>query len=279
MVPMVPIPAGRYRVGSDVHYPEERPSREVAVSAFLLDREPVTHAAFADFAGATGWVTVAERSEPAGSAVFVMSDGPVNLHDPSNWWRFVAGASWRAPLGPGSSIAGRDDHPVTHVALDDATAFAQWRGARLPTEAEWEIAARGGRADAVYAWGDEFAPGGASMANVWSGSFPWYFARAGAPGTTAVGSYPPNGYGLVDMIGNTWEWTASPFHVDEANAGGSACSCSPAPRVARLQALKGGSFLCAGEYCARYRPAARIGVAPETSTAHIGFRCARDGDR
>ena len=275
---MVPVAAGAYRVGSDAHYPEERPAREVAVAAFLIDRTPVTNAAFAEFVAATGWITAAERCAPAGSAVFAMSAGPVDLRDPSNWWRFVAGASWRAPLGEGSSLAGREDHPVTHVALADAVAFARWRVARLPTETEWEVAARGGRDRAAYAWGDEFAPGGALMANVWTGSFPWYYARDGAPGTTPVGSYPPNGYGLVDMIGNTWEWTTSPFHAGTGPAGERACSCSPVAKPAPLQALKGGSFLCAGEYCARYRPAARIGVTPDTSTLHIGFRCARDAD-
>jgi formylglycine-generating enzyme len=276
---MVRIPPGRCRIGSGAHYPEERPARDVAVEAFLIDRTPVTSAAFADFVAATGWVTAAEKSEPPGSAVFVMTAGPVDLHEPAHWWRFVAGASWRAPLGPGSSIAGKEKHPVTHVALADAVAFAQWRNARLPTETEWEVAARGGRDAAVYAWGDAFAPGGALMANVWTGSFPWYFEREGAPGTTPIGSFPANGYGLVDMIGNTWEWTASAFAAADASASGPACSCGAAPAAARLQAVKGGSFLCAGEYCARYRPAARIGVAPGTTTAHIGFRCARDAGR
>jgi formylglycine-generating enzyme required for sulfatase activity len=272
---MVPVAAGRYRVGSDAHYPEERPARAVAVAAFLIDRTPVTNAAFAQFVAATGWVTAAERAEPPGSALFAMSAGPVDLRDPSRWWRFVAGASWRAPLGPGSSIAGREHHPVTHVALADALAYARWRDARLPTEDEWEVAARGGRDGEPYAWGEELAPEGRLMANVWTGSFPWYFARAGAPGTTAVGSYPPNGYGLVDMIGNVWEWTRTPMHEPKP------CGCTPPPLEGSAAAdtmlvLKGGSFLCAGEYCARYRPAARIALTPDSTTAHVGFRCAAD---
>jgi formylglycine-generating enzyme required for sulfatase activity len=273
---MASIPAGRYGVGSDAHYPEERPFRRVDVQAFRIDRTPVTNAAFAAFVADTGWRSVAERAEPPGSALFVMSAGPVDLHDPSRWWRFSEGASWRAPLGPGSSIAGREDHPVTHVALEDALAFAQWRGARLPTEIEWEVAARGGLDAAAYAWGEAFAVDGAVMANVWTGSFPWYFARGGAPGTTPVGTFAANGYGLVDMIGNTWEWTASPYFAGGDRGAGHACARSGSAPAAALQALKGGSFLCAGEYCARYRPAARIGVTRATCTAHIGFRCARD---
>ena len=269
--PMIAIPAGRYRIGSDVHYPEERPARAVEVAAFRIDPTPVTNEAFARFVAATGHVTAAETAQPAGSAVFVMTDGPVDLRDPSNWWRFVTGATWREPEGPGSSIAGRDRHPVVHVGFDDALAFARWSGKRLPTEAEWEVAARGGLADAEYAWGDELAPGGHLMANVWSGAFPWYFARQGRPGTTPVGSFPANGYGLFDMIGNVWEWTASAAHPPGT------CSCAP-PREAgaAFVVLKGGSFLCAAEYCARYRPAARIPLTRDSTTMHVGFRCASD---
>ncbi len=267
---MIAVPAGRYRVGSDTHYPEERPARTVEVAAFRLDATPVTNRAFAAFVAATGYVTVAERADPAGSAVFAMTAGPVDLHDPTQWWGFVPGASWRTPAGPGSGIDGLEAHPVVHVALADAVAFAAWRGARLPTEAEWEAAARGGLADAAYAWGDELMPGGELLANVWTGAFPWYFAR-GTPGTTAVGAFPANGYGARDMIGNVWEWTTSPFTAVEEAA--CACTVGAAPALT-LVTLKGGSFLCAAEYCARYRPAARLGLTPDSTAAHVGFRCA-----
>ena len=268
---VVAIAGGRYRLGSEEHYAEERPVREIEVAPFAIEPTPVTNRAFAEFVAATGYVTRAERAEPAGSAVFVMSTGPIDLHDPSRWWRLCAGASWRAPRGPGSGLEGRGDHPVVHVACEDAEAFAAWCGRRLPTEAEWEVAARGGLVDAAYAWGAEFAPNGQLLANVWTGAFPWYFARGGEPGTTPVGSFPPNDYGLSDMIGNVWEWTSSPF----APPARPACACSP-PSAGQLIALKGGSFLCAGEYCARYRPAARIGLSPDSTTAHVGFRCAAD---
>jgi formylglycine-generating enzyme required for sulfatase activity len=268
---MIAIPAGRYRVGSDAHYPEERPARTVEVAAFRIDRTPVTNAEFARFIAETGHVTAAERADPSGSAVFTMTRGPVDLRDPSQWWRFVGGTSWRAPEGPASDLEGREDHPVVHVAWLDAVAFARWSGKRLPTEAEWEVAARGGLADGEFAWGDELAPGGRLMANVWSGAFPWYFARDGRPGTTRVGSYPANRLGLHDMIGNVWEWTASRWQPARA------CSCAPPGADGPEQfVLKGGSFLCAAEYCARYRPAARIALTRDSTTLHAGFRCAAD---
>jgi len=267
--PMVAIRGGRFRVGSDEHYPEERPARDVVVAAFRIDRDPVSNRAFAAFVAATGHRTAAERAAPPGSAVFVMTDAPVDLRDPARWWRFVAGASWRAPEGAGSHVEDRAEHPVVHVARADAEAYAAWRGVRLPTEAEWEVAARGGLDAATYAWGDDLAPGGRLMANVWTGAFPWYFARPGAPGTTAIGSFPPNRYGLADMIGNAWEWTASPFdgHAERHCHGDGSGA---------LVALKGGSYLCAAEYCARYRPAARIGLTPDSTAANVGFRCAAD---
>ena len=261
------IPAGVYRLGSDRHYPEERPVREVAVAAFRIDLAPVTNARFSAFVAATGHVTFAERADPAGSAVFVPTAGPVDLTDPTAWLSFRRGTSWRSPSGPGSDLAGRHDHPVVHVTLEDAKAYAAWAGARLPTEAEWEVAARGGLVDADYAWGEAFSPDGQLMANVWTGAFPWYFAREGGAGTTPVGQFPPNGHGLSDMIGNVWEWTTSPF--DHRDVGG----CCGVATGDALVALKGGSHLCAGEYCARYRPAARIGLSSETSTGHVGFRC------
>jgi len=265
---MVAIPAGRYGIGSDEHYPEERPAREVEVGAFLIDVTPVTNRAFAHFVAATRYVSVAERLNPAGSAVFVMTPGPVDVRDPSQWWRFLPGASWRAPEGVGSGLDGREDHPVVHVTLEDALAFAVWCGKRLPSEAEWEVAARGGLVGAAYAWGEDLTPDRRLMANVWTGAFPWYFARGGTPCTTPVRSFPSNGYALSDMIGNAWEWTVSPF-VGEA-----LCPCAGTAAIGgELVALKGGSFLCAAEYCARYRPAARIGLTPDSTAAHIGFRC------
>ena len=267
---MVGIRGGRHRVGSDERYPEERPAREVEVAPFLIDASPVTNREFAAFVAETGWVTAAERARPAGSAVFVMSPGPVDLHDPSQWWHFAPDASWRAPGGAGSTVDDRAEHPVVHVALADAEAYARWRGARLPSEAEWEVAARGGLVGRAYAWGDELMPDGRLLANVWTGAFPWYFARPGGPGTTPVGAFPPNGYGLSDMIGNVWEWTTSPLRRPGT------CACTAPVVETELVALKGGSFLCAAEYCARYRPAARIGLPPGSTAAHVGFRCVRD---
>lgn len=264
---MAEIQGGMVRLGSDAHYPEERPVRSVTLAPFRIDRAPVTNATFARFVAATGYVTQAERATPAGSGVFAMTPSPVDLHDARGWWRFVAGACWREPEGPGSTLAGREALPVVHVGREDAAAYAAWAGKRLPTEDEWEAAARGGLDGADYAWGDALMPEGRLMANIWTGAFPWYFARDGAPGPTAAGTYPANGFGLFDMIGNVWEWTASPF--DRA---GPAC-CAPDSDGA-LWALKGGSFLCAGEYCARYRPAARIGLTAESTTGHVGFRCA-----
>lgn len=265
---MARIPGGTYRLGSDEHYPEERPARDIEVAPFALDLTPVTNDDFARFVAATGHVTIAER---AGSAVFHMTPGPVDLGDPSSWWRHAPGASWRAPEGEGSSIERRGRHPVVHVAFEDALAFASWCGKRLPTEPEWEAAARGSLEGATYAWGDELMPGGSLRANIWTGSFPWYFARGDRPGTTPVGTYPATGYGLSDMIGNVWEWTATPMHTPKA------CGCTP-PAVAKsgsdMLVLKGGSWLCAGEYCARYRPAARISLTPDSTTSHVGFRCA-----
>ncbi len=263
---LIRVAGGKVRVGSDRHYPEERPARMVTIADFMIDACQVTNAAFAAFVADTGWVTVAERRDPAGSMVFVMTDGPVDLREPSQWWRFVPGASWRCPRGPGSSIAGMDAHPVVHVAQADAAAYAAWRGARLPDEWEWEAAARGGLDGADYCWGNDFLQGGALMAHVWTGAFPWYFDR-GAPGTMDVGRFPANGFGLFDMAGNVWEWTTSKFDA--------ACACSPQGEDGALLAVRGGSFLCAAEYCLRYRPAARIAVRAGVTTSHIGFRCAR----
>ncbi len=261
------IPAGHYRLGSDVHYSEERPVREVWLDAFAIEAAPVTNAAFAAFVADTGWVTQAERLDPPGSGVFVQSAGPIPLNDPSLWWRFEAGACWNRPQGAGSDLVGKDQHPVVHVTLEDAAAYAAWRGLGLPTEAQWEAAARGGLVGADYGWGDEFQPSDTLMANVWTGSFPWWFARGEGPGPSRAGAYPANGYGLYDMIGNVWEWTSSPFAKPSAQT-----CCTPLDEGVQVT-LKGGSFLCAAEYCERYRPAARMGLPAFTSMAHIGFRC------
>ena len=299
---MLWIPGGTFRMGSDKHYPEERPVHRVAVDAFWMDRTPVTNARFARFVEATGHVTFAEippdpKDYPgalpemlyAGSLVFTKPDGPVDRTDFRNWWRFLKGANWREPYGPGSSIDGKEHHPVVHVAFADAEAFARWEGKELPTEAEWEFAARGGLDGAPYAWGDTFLPDDRHMANTWQGEFPWESkATDGYEHTSPVGAFPPNGYGLVDMIGNTWEWTTDwyqPKHPDEAvkacciprNPRGpkledSYDPCQPAIAIPR-KVLKGGSHLCAPNYCRRYRPAARYPEPIDTSTCHVGFRC------
>ncbi len=270
-------------MGSERHYPEEAPVLQVAVEPFDLDPYAVTNVRFAAFVEATGHVTDAERApdpadfptvDPAllepGSLVFRSPAGDVDLRVPS-WWTWVAGACWRTPDGPGSSIDGLADHPVVHVSYADASAFAAWAGASLPTEAEWEFAARGGLAGAVYAWGDERAPDGRLMANTWQGEFPHENLRLdGYAGTAPVGSFRPNGYGLYDLIGNVWEWTTTAFLPRRS---GDASACCGGVDGAGLRVLKGGSYLCAPNYCARDRPAARVGQDPQTATAHTGFRC------
>ena len=299
---MVRIPGGTFRMGSDRHYPEEAPVHRVTVDGFWIDRAPVTNRQFRRFVEATGHVTVAEkRPDPkdypgalphmlrAGSLVFDPPNHPVDLRDWSQWWTFRFGATWRKPYGPGSSIKGLDDHPVVHVAYEDAEAYAAWAGKELPTEAEWEFAARGGLDGAEFAWGDELEPDGRQMANVWHGEFPHQnLSPHGYKRTTPVGAFPPNGYGLVDMIGNVWEWTsdfytprhpadaAKPCCIPENPRGGLADQsydpCQPQIRIPR-RVLKGGSHLCAPNYCRRYRPAARHAQPVDTSTSHIGFRC------
>ncbi|SCW53724.1 Formylglycine-generating enzyme, required for sulfatase activity, contains SUMF1/FGE domain [Sphingobium faniae] len=282
------VPGGSFLMGSNDHYPEERPARSSTVDAFLMDRTPVTNAQFARFVAATGHVTFAEIApdprdypgmDPAlavpGSIVFVPPSHPVRLADGPNWWRFVTGADWRHPSGPGSSIDMIPDHPVVHIGYTDALAYAAWVGKQLPTEAEWERAARGGLEGAAYAWGDDFMPGGTRMTKTWEGHFPHdNRAAAGLERTAPVASYPANGFGLFDMIGNVWEWT------DEAVAarGESGC-CAGLPAAAQggpqERVLKGGSHMCAPEYCQRYRPAARWLQPIDTTTSHVGFRCIR----
>jgi formylglycine-generating enzyme len=294
------IPAGEFAMGSADFYPEERPVHAVVVDGFWIDTRPVTVAEFRRFVKQTGHVTTAEQElDPVaypdaqpdllvpGSLVFQRASGPVDLRDYANWWAYVPGACWRHPEGPGSDVSRRDRHPVTHVAYADACAYADWAGKDLPTEAEWEYAARGGLAGAVYVWGDDFAPGGRQMANTWQGEFPWQnLMLDGYAGTSPVATFPANGYGLYDMAGNVWEWTTDFFRArHQADAADAAC-CAPrnphvgAEQASRLQAtdiprrvIKGGSHLCAPSYCLRYRPAARQGEAVDTSTGHIGFRC------
>ncbi len=290
---MVEIPAGTFLMGSDAFYPEERPVHSVQVDRFWIDEHPVTNAQFRRFVKATGYVTSAERpidpsDAPPGtdpdllvpsSIVFSPPDGPVPFDDPYLWWALQPGASWTHPAGPASTLHGKERHPVVHVAHEDALAFAAWAGKALPTEAEWERAARGGLEGATFPWGDELAPRGRPMANTWQGEFPWEnLALDGFEGTSPVKSFPPNGFGLYDVAGNVWEWTADRFTDDHGPApspccGGSAPPVDPAPGDVVRRVIKGGSHLCAPNYCLRYRPAARQGHAVDSSTSHLGFRC------
>jgi formylglycine-generating enzyme required for sulfatase activity len=299
---MVWVPGGTFRMGSDRHYPEERPVHRVVVDGFWMDRYPVTNERFSRFVEATGYQTIAERPpDPRdypgaspdalyiGSLVFVQPAGPVDTTDNRHWWKYVRGADWRHPYGPDTSLDGLANHPVVHVTFADAEAFAEWEGKMLPTEAEWEFAARGGLDGAPFAWGDEFLPHDQYLANTWQGEFPWQqHAKDGYERTSPVGAFPPNGYGLYDVIGNTWEWTTDwyvPRHQEDParpccapkNPRGPRVDESydpeqPAVRIPR-KVLKGGSHLCAPNYCRRYRPAARYPQALDTSTSHIGFRC------
>ncbi len=301
------IAGGTFRMGSDRHYPEEAPVHRVAVEGFLIDRTPVTNRQFKDFVRATGHVTFAEippdaNNYPgalphmlyAGSLVFSPPARTVDLGDWSQWWQFMKGADWRHPYGPKSNINVLDNHPVVHVAYSDAFAFARWAGKDLPTEAEWEFAARGGLADVEYAWGEEFAPCGRHMANTWQGEFPHQnLCTDGFERTSPVTAFPPNDYGVHDMIGNVWEWTSDWYSQRHEADAQKACCIPENPRGGRegesfdpclpqisipRKVLKGGSHLCAPNYCRRYRPAARHAESIDTSTSHVGFRCViRDG--
>jgi formylglycine-generating enzyme len=304
---MVRIPAGTFRMGSDTHYPEEAPAHLAAVNEFWIDRFQVTNRQFAQFVADTDYVTVAERPlDPAefpgapsenlvpGSLVFTMTPGPVDLRHLSQWWTWTPGACWKHPDGPHSLLDGRGDEPVVHVALEDAEAYAAWAGKSLPTEKEWERAARGGLDKATYVWGDEPEAAGERLANYWHGDFPWRFDE-GYGTRQPVGAFPPNGYGLHDTAGNVWEWTSDwyverreespgpPCCVPQDSRGGDLeASYDPAQPQFRIprKVIKGGSYLCADSYCLRYRPAARRPQMIDTGMSHIGFRCVlRGSDR
>jgi formylglycine-generating enzyme required for sulfatase activity len=299
---MILVPGGTFRMGSDKHYPEEAPVHRVAVSSFFIDRTPVTNRQFKEFVKATGHVTTAEKApDPAdypgalphmlyaGSLVFVPPTRVSNLHDFNQWWTFMRGADWRHPYGPKSNINALDNHPVVHVSFEDASTFAHWAGKELPTEAEWEFAARGGLDGAEFAWGDDLIPNGRHMANTWQGEFPVQNLNAdGFERTSPVTAFPPNGYGLHDMIGNVWEWTTDWYAAGHEADAPKACCIPENPRGARedrsydpsqpeiripRKVIKGGSHLCAPNYCRRYRPAARHAEPVDTSTSHLGFRC------
>lgn len=316
---MVWVPEGEFLMGSDhkLAQPNEKPTHKVHVGGFWMDRTHVTNAQFGAFVKATGYVSTAERKPDwetlrvqlppgtprppdsalvPGAMVFTGTDRPVDLRDYSQWWAFVPGANWRHPQGPDSSIAGKDNHPVVQVSYEDVQAYAKWAGKRLPTEAEWEFAARGGLEQATYAWGDEFAPQGKPMANVWEGKprqFPIVSAKAGgAEGTSPVQTFPPNGYGLYDMTGNAWQWVADWYRADyfqqQARSGvidnprGPADSYDPydrgVPANAPKRVTRGGSFLCNVDYCLSYRPSARRGTDPFNPMSHLGFRLVMSKD-
>jgi len=297
------IPGGDFLMGSDDHYPEEAPAGERSIDGFWMAETPVTVAQFSEFTERTGYLTVAERApdpamypgaDPAllvpGSLVFRKPEGPVPLTDPSAWWEWVPGASWRHPWGPGSDVSEKGNHPVTHVSWEDASAYAAWAGVRLPTEAEWERAARAGIEGAEFPWGSSLSPNGEEAMNRWIGEFPWDWSAGplggDRPDTVPVRSFAPNGYGLFGVTGNVWEITSTwftsggPLEAECCGAAGNPgkleASREPGSGIPR-KVMKGGSFLCAENYCSRYRPAARIPQTVESATCHAGFRCAHDG--
>jgi sulfatase modifying factor 1 len=298
---MVWIPSGTFRMGSDAHYPEEAPAHDVTVDGFYIDRAQVTNQQFAEFVRDTGYVTVAERPlDPAdfpgapaenlvpGALVFTMTPGPVDLRHIDQWWTWTPGASWMHPDGPQSSASTAPDRPVVQVAFEDAEAYATWAGKMLPSEAQWERAARGGIDGAAYVWGDKPERPGRRRANYWHGEFPWR-PNKGYGVRTAAGTFPPNGFGLYDMAGNVWDWTRDWYSARHPGDPGNPC-CAPAgprggatmedsydPRQPQFRiprkVVKGGSYLCADSYCLRYRPAARRPQMIDTGMSHIGFRC------
>ena len=305
---MVRIHGGTFRMGSDHHYPEEAPAHRVTVDGFWIDRTPVTNRQFKAFVKATGHKTFAEippdpKDYPgalphmlyAGSLVFSPPQSVTDLRDWSQWWQFMKAADWRHPYGPKSDIDVHDDHPVVHVSFSDALAYAKWAGKDMPTEAEWEFAARGGLEAAEFAWGHQFTPGGVHMANTWQGEFPRENLNAdGFERTSPVTAFPANGYGLHDMIGNVWEWTIDWYTQKHEADAPKACCIPENPRGGRedgsydpgqpnikipRKVIKGGSHLCAPNYCRRYRPAARHAEPIDTSTSHLGFRCVLRGSQ
>lgn len=312
---MVWIPGGEFTMGSDGHLARhnEGPAHPVSVSGFWMDKTDVTNAQFARFVVATGYVTTAEKkpdwdvlkvqlppgtprppeaSLVPGAMVFVGTDKAVTRDDPAQWWRFVQGANWRHPNGPDSDIKGKEDYPVVQVSYVDALAYAKWVGKRLPTEAEWEFAARGGLKEADYVWGAEFKPQGKDMAKIYPGNFPVVDpAYKAMISPVKVATYPPNGYGLYDMAGNVWQWVADWYRADAfvlqkkkgiaINPQGPNESFDPAhpnePSNAPKRVIRGGSFLCDPNFCMSYRPSARRGDDPYNPMAHIGFRLVRNG--
>jgi len=293
------IPGGTFLMGSDRHYPEEAPAHKVMVGGFRMDRHAVTNRQFRRFVEETGHVTLSEKPARAedypgalpellapSSVVFMKPVTPVDMRNAYNWWTYVKGADWRHPRGPESSLDGLDDHPVVHVGFDDAEAYAAWAGKALPTEAEWEYAARGGLEGAEYVWGDEYMPDGKAMANTWQGPFPYQNSLVdGFEWTSPVATFPANAYGLYDMAGNVWEWTTDWYQehgqitrscctLDNPRGGDRDRSVDPRDQI-RIprRVMKGGSYLCAPNYCLRYRPAARMAQAIDTATCHVGFRC------
>lgn len=298
---MVWIPGGPFLMGSEHHYEEEAPVHTVEVDGFWMDRYLVTNAQFQKFVKATGYITFAERpanpddypgADPnllqPSSIVFTPPQQQVDMGNHYNWWRYVPGANWRHPEGPGSSIKGREKHPVVHITYEDAETYAQWANKTLPTEAEWEFAARGGLEGKAFAWGDELYPNGTFMANTFQGQFPYHNSKEdGYESTSPVGAFPANGYGLSDIIGNVWEWTTDWYqehrHIQKSpcctlknpRGGDREQSHDPSLGDVRIprKVVKGGSFLCTPDYCRRYRPAARMAQGVDTSTCHMGFRC------
>jgi formylglycine-generating enzyme len=295
---MVWIPGGTFLMGADDSaMTDAEPVHEVTVSGFWMDRTEVTNRQFAKFVAATGYVTTAERKpDPkdfpdappdklvAGSIVFTPPAGRVSLDDPMAWWSYVPGADWRHPDGPSSTIDGKDDYPAVHICWDDAMAYAQWAGKRLPTEAEWEFAARGGKARTRYVWGDDLRPEGTWRANIWQGRFPdQNSAEDGFARTAPTGSFPPNAFGLVDMSGNVWEWCSDWYRPAyetsrSDNPPGPSSSFDPSEPGVPKRVQRGGSFLCGDEYCMRYLPGARGKGAPDSAGSHVGFRCVRSRD-
>ena len=306
---MVLIPGGEFVMGSNASgaWPDEKPAHRVSVSGFWMDATEVTNQQFAEFVAATGYVTTAERTPTveeilanspegtpppspdllvAGSLVFTPPDSQVPLNDVRRWWTWTPGANWKCPEGPDSNLEQRNDHPVVHVSWDDAAAYAKWAGKRLPTEAEWEFAARGGLDSQPYVWGSDPPSLTQPQANLWTGSFPYdNTAKDGFARTAPVGSFAPNGYGLYDMSGNVWEWCSdwydrelyqkrSTTNVTD-NPAGPEESHDPMRPFTSQRSQRGGSFLCNDSYCSRYRPSARHGCTPDTGMSHVGFRCVK----